>query len=168
MEDKDKIQAHGLTVKEMADLQYKQNNNLVKMVPANNAESIKDKHFQEFEGYEIPEHEQHIYHVVSEARIFNQTTGEKLSNPVVSTFTKEAFVFHKKHNGFAGQSTHILHNPEITSAKEDDDDSGKPEDLNKLTVPVLKERYLELTGEDAPKNVNKAELIDLITSAKED
>jgi hypothetical protein len=165
--EKPKLQAHGLTQEQMVDLQYKQMHNEVEYVPANNAEEIKDKYFKEFEGHQIPEHEKHIYHVVSETRFFNQQSGEKTSTPVVNTFTKEAFEFHKKHNGFAGQTVHLLHNPELNNikAKEEkkqadpDPDDG---DLDDLTVVDLKAKYLELSGKDAPKGIKKDDLIDLI------
>lgn len=160
--DKPRIQAHGLTEAQMTDLQYKQIHGEVEYVPANNAENIKDPHFKDFEKHQIPEHEQHIYHVVTESRLFNQTSGEKISEPVVKTFTKEAFKFHDKHNGFAGQAVHILHNPELNDSskkKENEDD-----ELGDLKVAELRDKYHELSGKDAPNGLKKADLIELINN----
>ncbi len=167
--EKKKYQAHGLTEAEMVDLQYDQNNNQVEMVPANNADEIKDKYFKQFEDWQIPKHEQHVYHVATEQRLFNQATGEKLSDAVVKTFTKEAFEFQKKNHGFVGQDVLILHNPTLAnneSKKKVDEDEDNDADLSGETVATLKEKYKEITGEDAPASIKKADLIQLIKDAQ--
>lgn len=168
----EKKQAHGMTEDQMVDLQYAQNNNEVEFVTANNADDIKDKHFKQFEDWQIPVHEQHVYHVATEQRLFNQATGEKLSEPVVKTFTKEAFEFQKKNHGFVGQDVLILHNPTLANNESkkkvdgDEDEDDDAADLSGETVATLKEKYKEITGEDAPAGIKKADLIQLIKDAQ--
>ena len=158
----EKIQSHGITKGQMKDLQYQQQQGDVKMIDANNVgDNIKDKEFaKEFADYQLPEAEKDHYHVVAEARLFNQTTGEKISNPVVHKYTKEAFEFNKKHHGFDGQTVHILHNPTKTVAEKETED-----DFDVMTVAQLKEAYKEITGEDAPKNIRRDDLLEKVKEA---
>lgn len=118
MEKISPIQAHGLTVDEMAELHYRQKNDLpVPMIQANNSDEsqIKDPYFKEYIGHQIPRHESHLYHALTDARIFDVATGRKLSIVVKHIFTREAFEFQKNNFGFSGQVVHVLHNPESGS-----------------------------------------------------
>ena len=92
----------------------------VEMVPANNATDIKDPYFkEEYEGHEIPAHEQHLFHVVQESRTFKtvSTVPEKLSKALLQKYTPAVFHAMEKAQGFVGQVVHILHNPEAPTAE---------------------------------------------------
>lgn len=165
-------QAHGLTHDQIADLRIQQLQDEVETRTANNAgENINDPYFKEqFADHQIPTHEAHLYHVVVEDRAFkaNGPTPVKTSEPVVHTFTKEAFAFQKKHNGFHGEGKqiHILHDPTLEGIRKIAEDKDDGENLNKFTVEQLKQKYLAITGEDAPAVIKKAELIKLIEDAQ--
>src|SRR4051812_49073722 len=122
MENKSIKQNHGLTHEEMADLRIRQMQDEVEMVPANNAgENINDKIFkEEYADFEIPKHETHLWHVATESRLFNQTSGERLSSSTVKTYTPVAYKFNKENHGFDGMTIHVLHNPELESGSEKD------------------------------------------------
>ena len=94
-----------------------QQQGVVKIMPANNSESIKDKHFEGFIGHEIPTVEGHLYHVAMEMRVFEPNTGEKLSKSSVKKYTPEMFEFQKNHGGFKGYQVHVLHNPSSVEFK---------------------------------------------------
>lgn len=183
-EDENKHQAHGLTVGEMADLQYQQIHEPeeIEMMTGNGAgDAIKDPYFKEaYKDYELPVHEKNFYHVATEARTFAPNGAEPIRTSVMSVqkLSKEAFEFQKVHGGFAGQIVHILHKPEeeqprarkSKKVKEETENSGQGEAgnsaedrkiLETMTVPQLKERLDEITGATT-KLKKKEELIDEI------
>ncbi|MEJ7646467.1 MAG: hypothetical protein WKF87_17855 [Chryseolinea sp.] len=105
-------QSYGLTKAQMAALRVKQVEGTEEMMPANNCANIGDPFFKkDFEGYQIPRHEDNtVYHVATESRTFNQF-GERVSIAVVKKFDPTMFLFMQKNQGFAGQLTVILHDP---------------------------------------------------------
>ena len=109
-----KKQNHGLTQAQMKKIAEQQSfQESIDTVPANNADHIDDEYFGEYEGYEIRKHEQHLYHVVMEARLFDQRTGRRKSISRVQKFTEANFELVKNSNGFNGYTVHILHNPTV-------------------------------------------------------
>jgi len=196
VKDKTK-QSHGMTHSEMEELHLKQIQGEVEFVDANNAgDNIKDEHFAaQYSDHKIPAHEKHIYHVAVEARMFNQATGEKISNATVKKFNKETFAFMKKQEAFKGQTVHILHNPELEGLKGKEKAAAKVENLGgttpptetpeekakrekaeakalregleAMTVPLLREQYADVTGgEQPPSAMRKEELIEEIIAIK--
>lgn len=112
-QERDKtLQANGLTVGEMKKLQRKQQLGEEETEPANRAEVIGDKYFDdEYNGYMIRSAEDHLVHLALEARSFNPGTGEKLSNSFVQMFDVKTFEKMKKDDAFKGYVSHIIHYP---------------------------------------------------------
>lgn len=118
----DKLQAHGLTKGEMKIIHRKQIEGSVEKIPANKGKNIKDKHFAaEYEGYEIDEHEKQILHVATEARSFNQATGQKLSSSFVQKYDVPTFERMSKQEAFKGYTMHILHDPRELKEEEEEE-----------------------------------------------
>jgi len=73
------------------------------MVPCNLAEDVF-----------IPEHEQFdIVYVETEAKLFNQETGEKISRPKKEKYRIRVFEQMDKKGYFKGKTVKILHDPRL-------------------------------------------------------
>lgn len=107
--------AFGYTIGQLLEIQQRQIDKAVRLIPANNAERFQDKYFEEeYAGYEIAEHDAVHFHVALEARTFDPQTGVKLSVPHVQIFDQPTFDFManmKPISGFHGKLMHILHDP---------------------------------------------------------
>src|ERR1700760_1678114 len=139
-----KIQSHGLTHKEVKEIQYAQSNGNVKKIKAN-----RDS------NYEINEHEAHLVHVTLDDDQWEK--GKKLSSPRVAKFYKDDFDKMSKtevedvngvkkypENAFSQWKVDIIHYPgnipkgkELTSAK----------GLESLNDKELLDKYIEIFGE---------------------
>lgn len=63
-----------------------------------------------FETYEVPEGEEHLIHVIQEAKRFDPETGARLSRPVIQKYGVKTFKFLA--NTLQGQfSIGLLHKP---------------------------------------------------------
>jgi hypothetical protein len=175
MEEKDKHQAHGMSVGKMKDLQYNQvhNPDAIERIPGNNAgDKITDEYFRkDYADYTLPVHEKDFYHVVAEARAFASggATAVRSSIPAVHKLSRQAYAFQKEHKAFNGQIVHILHNPDLEVDKKQtkkEVQGGPVEELQLLTVDKLKEKFFELTGQNAQSAIKKNELIGDILKAQ--
>lgn len=153
----------------MKELHLKQIDGTVKMIPANNLDTISDQYFkEEYADFMIKEHNANGVHVAMEKREFKTVGGlpRKVSTSMVQKFTKEVFaqMTAKGSKAFQGYVTHILHLPTdvkiISTAPADDDKDGKEgdaeitlENINAMTsAKEAKELYLHVTGTEAVKN----------------
>jgi hypothetical protein len=134
----DKVGAHGMTRRQMKELQRAQAVGLqgdVKMLPGNGPEA---------NGYELPEYEKNLVHVELEMPQFDQFTGERKSKPSVQKYGVPEFEAAKQHNGFAGYTTKILHAPDYASAELGVAAEGvRQVDSN---YAAMQDRYEALTG----------------------
>jgi hypothetical protein len=134
----DKVGAHGLTRREMKDLQRAQAVGLqgeIKMIPGNGPDAG---------SYMLPEYEKDLVHVELEIPQFDQTTGERKSKPSTQKFGVNEFEAMKQHNGFAGYTTKILNSPEYANAQLGVAAQGvRKVDSN---YAAMQDRYEALTG----------------------
>lgn len=112
-DQKDTLMGHGMSRKQLDDFHYNQIHNQVKKIPANRAKLINDKFFkEEFSDYEIAEHDAMHYHVIQEARVFDQQTGDRKTKPVIQIYNEAMFNFMTKNDGFKGMITFVIHDPQ--------------------------------------------------------
>lgn len=153
-----KTRAFGLTHGDMEIIREEQIHGTTKMIPANNAISIPDEVFKsQYEGYQIPWHEEMHYHIALEARLWDTSgaTPTRLSQSHVQVYTRadyELMINMKPTNGFNGYVTHILHNPDyvkVKTAAKKVEVKALPADLAALTTTKeAKAFYKTLTGLD--------------------
>lgn len=162
-----KKQSHGLTHQQMADLKHAQVNREAKKIKANKDSSV-----------EIPEVETHLVHARIESPQFDSKTGKKQSVPKIQVFYPEEFEAAIKSGAFVDMTVDIVHLPTKTADggkinvdldkaqeqlkpanKEATPDAEEEHDeISKMTVKELQDHYFEITGEEAPANLKKAEL----------
>lgn len=106
-EEKKLESAHGLTYEQYDRLHHDQVHNKVNMVSAN-----KDP------DYKIPAHETHLYHLSLEAKLFDQATARKLSEPKFHKFQKRDYERMLKMQRFEGMELIIFHDPTRTSVED--------------------------------------------------
>lgn len=99
--EKEKVQAHKLTGKELQELQYQQGQGeSVATVAAKGGEDA---------SYRVPKHEQHLVHVRIVGGGFNPNTGAPLGVPQVQKFYPQEYKNMVKTQAFAGSSVTVLH-----------------------------------------------------------
>lgn len=111
----DKHQAHGFTVREMANIQKRQSGEIAepfKDLIGNRANLLKDKYFLE-DGHALvlPEYEEGFFHVLQEARSFHPITGERQSKSFIQKYSPTSYEFMISNDGFRGMSVFIFHDP---------------------------------------------------------
>ena len=108
-----KHQSHGLTVKQMEELRYKQSNSEeLKTIKPNMVDFLKDELFKKDYGDKmIRSIESRLFHVIHEQRLFDQGTGVRLSVPQISKFNPRMWGEIKQSGILASQTVYILHDP---------------------------------------------------------
>ncbi len=109
-------QSNGITIGQMKIIAKMQREGVpFTMLKPNGINLLKDRHFIEdgLLDYEFPDHELDIYHVASEARLFDPLTGERLTKSMTQKYNKDSWKFMLAANAFRGQTVFILHNPEL-------------------------------------------------------
>lgn len=165
-----KMQAHGLTVGQMKELQKKQETGDIDMIKANIDPA-----------YKIPEHEKHLLHYTTDEDLWDK--GTKLSKPVLRSTYVEDFVRMSEtevvkrddgtskfpENAFRGLLVKIVHNPRRNSnasestmavAKPKANSSKKP--LKELSEKELRAEYKRVIGEDASQEDSPVQMIAVI------
>lgn len=144
-----KTQGHGLTVKEMKELQQAQ---LAGDAPV--MDTNKDTN-----TFKIPAAEAHRMHVSLENTEFDPKTGARKSKAFVRSFDVQDFIRMTKERAFEGLEVVILHDPR----------AAKDQAVNTIQLPIaidpekmneqqLRAKYLELFGEEADVLISPAEL----------
>ncbi len=135
MKEEEKKQSHNMTVTEMEELKYKQQNGIVETVKAN-----KDS------SYEIPEHEQHLIHAEIEIKQFDTASGAKTSIEKVQTFYPKEFADMVSSGGFKGYSVKVIHDPKLESEKVEKPSKAKAGKVEseKVEKPLTKKEQKEL------------------------
>lgn len=140
---------HGQTVAQVErirDIQAGKIREAFKTVKANRLDTIKDRYvLDQFGNYEVVEHERGFYHIYQEARLFDQTTGTKMSTGTVQTYSVQTFAELERTKAFKA-FTHviILHDPTIKEEPKKEvpkmpeaGDSFANDDLAQATVTAV-------------------------------
>lgn len=177
----------------MKAIQSKQiNREEIQSIKPNRIDKVQDEYFKEYlkeNEIQIPEHEQHMYHVLVDFRLHSQKNGTKISKTNLKKLTPQAFNQLERTDHFKGAITFLLHDPSLkdakpaakplndenqslkdqpakTGAKEPVKEENSISELEEKTNPELIAMLEELTGEKIKGQPKKAELIEQIEYAK--
>lgn len=132
------------------------------MVTPNRRHLIKDEFFsKEYSDLTIPVHEQDLFHVIMESRVFHRTQGNKLSKSMVQSFAPNMWDFVlNKSQYLSGYTTFIVHDPTIAPADQSQSTEGGKESaqtepfklievdrVGKVTIAKLKKAGIESVEE---------------------
>ncbi len=164
-----KHQAHNKTVSEMKQLREKQaNGEKMDKIPANQDASI-----------EINEHESHLVHVLLEKEEWLR--GKKISKPRIQKFYQTDFDRMSKSTLEKGEKTRpqnafgeydtarVLHDPRMKEKASiaGKEPNRKTKKLKDMSIEELREKYMDITGNDAGADDTEAQLIALINEAQQ-